>query len=477
LNSSGQKQLGYVYTPAGSSKTGVRPAICDSVTTFTSDRPKANIKAQNFYYDAAGRLFRNIDTATNRTVDYRPSYDGDGKSASEWSQTTQNGYPSPATSSYIVRSTVLRGEILTRLNQNGNKSTTYVPAEGLLFATQETAYGGGPYVRWTQRNPLGITETGNGVYDPLGNYIPFQQHDDPRPPAGSYNSSSMSGVAASLAANPFGSDTGCIMDGLPTPCSRVLRAINNGQADKVTVYGFSTSLELSLFTASYSAVTTTGSRYRLPPTTTYKDDNGNQYVAYGQPPPASEAAVQFVIIPGFQLSFVPTPQNPTQTTRTPELDCHIFADRVQTIGENTTLIASKATGQRADVYDLRGFLDELARAFVGATDSSINSMRRAGDTGVQPPNTFTSAGFQSQFADPDNGNQVRHYTAGLIAAFNSSSAIALRYMNSRETPGTRDYASDTALNAVSTRHGGSFTPLMNPKVLADWIRRDVCTPR
>src|SRR5207237_7517185 len=100
---------------------------------------------------------------------------------------------------------------------------------------------------------------------------PFQQHDDPRPPAGSYNSSSMSGIASSVSANPFGSDTGCLMDGLPTACSRVLRAINNGQGDKVTVYGFSLSLELSEFTASYSSLTTTGSRYRLPPTITYRD--------------------------------------------------------------------------------------------------------------------------------------------------------------------------------------------------------------
>ena len=117
-----------------------------------------------------------------------------------------------------------------------------MPAEGLLFATQGIDYQGSPYVGWIQRNPLGITETGKGIYDPLGNYIPFQQHDDPRPPAGSYNSSSMSGIAASMSANPFGSDTGCLMDGLPTACSRVLRAINNGQGDKVRVYGFSTSL-------------------------------------------------------------------------------------------------------------------------------------------------------------------------------------------------------------------------------------------
>jgi hypothetical protein len=100
------------------------------------------------------------------------------------------------------------------------------------------------------------------------------------------------------------------MDGLPTACSRVMRAINNGQGDKVTVYGFATSVELSLFMASYSSATTTGSRYRLPPTTTYKDSSGKPYVAYGQPSQAGEAAVQYVIAPGFQLGFEPNPQNP-----------------------------------------------------------------------------------------------------------------------------------------------------------------------
>src|SRR5712675_741648 len=105
------------------------------------------------------------------------------------------------------------------------------------------------------------------------------------------------------------------MDGLPTSCSRVLRSINNGQGDKVTAYGFATSVELSLFMASYSSVTTTGSRYRLPPTTTYKDHDGNSYVAYGQPAQASEAAVRFVITPGFQLGFESNPQNSAQGPR------------------------------------------------------------------------------------------------------------------------------------------------------------------
>ena len=63
--------------------------VLSSPATTTDD-------AYSFNYDAAGRLSRTIDTATNRTGDYRPSFDGDGKLAYEWSQTTQNGSPGPA---------------------------------------------------------------------------------------------------------------------------------------------------------------------------------------------------------------------------------------------------------------------------------------------------------------------------------------------------------------------------------------------
>src|SRR5260370_29761826 len=97
----------------------------------------------------------------------------------------------------------------------------------------------GPSVTWTQRNPLGITETGLAVYDPLGNYVPFQRQQDPRPPAGSYNSSSMSGLAAGLGnTNDYGG-MGCLMDGLSTSCSRLLRSIQSGLGDKLIVSGAS----------------------------------------------------------------------------------------------------------------------------------------------------------------------------------------------------------------------------------------------
>ncbi len=123
-------------------------------------------------------------------------------------------------------------------------------------------------------------------------------------------------------------------------------------------------------------------------------------------------------------------------------------------------------------YDIGGFADELARTFVGAENHSPLAMRQAAEQA--PPIDFTSSGFQSQFADPNNGNQVRHYVGGLIAGLDWGAGMGLRYMNSRETPGHSDYASDTALNAVSTRHGGSLTNRTDPRVLPDLIRRDVC---
>lgn len=132
-----------------------------------------------------------------------------------------------------MRSTVL-GDVLTRLDQSGNKKITNVPTEGLSFATQSG--GSGPYVHATLRNPLGITETNKAVYDPLGNYIPFQQHGDPRPPAGTYSSASMPGLSSSQA-NSDSYGVGCLMEGLPSNCSRVLNAINKDGAKRVDTRG------------------------------------------------------------------------------------------------------------------------------------------------------------------------------------------------------------------------------------------------
>jgi YD repeat-containing protein len=171
-------------------------------------------------YDAAGRMVSRVETNQFNTVAYSAAYDGDGELAFESSVTT----PGTTQTSYIVRSTVL-GDVITRLDQSGNKKITHVPAEELLFATQRTD-GPGPVVSFTQRDPLGVSETTKAVYDPLGNYIPFQASGDPRPPAGSFSSASMGGLSSSQA-NPFSCGVGCMLDGIPTNCNKVLHAISS----------------------------------------------------------------------------------------------------------------------------------------------------------------------------------------------------------------------------------------------------------
>jgi YD repeat-containing protein len=179
-------------------------------------------------YDAAGRMVSSVETNQFNTVTYSAAYDGDGELAFESSVTN----PGTSQTSYIVRSTVL-GDVLTRLDQAGNKKITHVPAEGLLFATQRTD-GPGPFVLFTQRNPLGISETTKAVYDPLGNYIPFQASGDPRPPAGSFSSASL-GALSSSQANPFSYAVGCMIDGVPTTCNKVVHAINNSQGKTLQI--------------------------------------------------------------------------------------------------------------------------------------------------------------------------------------------------------------------------------------------------
>jgi len=228
-------------------------------------------------YNAAGNMISSVQTNQFNTVTYSASYDGDGEVSFESSVTS----PGTSESSYIVRSTVLGGDVLTRLDQSGNKKITHVPAEGLLFATQRSSGAPGPFVLTTLRNPLGITETTKAVYDPLGNYIPFQASPDPRPPIGSYNSGSMSGLSAGQA-NPGGYAVGCVLDSIPTDCNRVIRLL-----DRLPIKDFSID---GIVTAPWWLLLKAGVTRKE----TYKK--------------GERIKVEYVVAPGMQGGFEQNPQ-------------------------------------------------------------------------------------------------------------------------------------------------------------------------
>jgi len=299
----------------------------------TASPSSSTDNARSLSYDAAGRMITSFESGSNIT--YSAAYDGDGQVVKETSATS-----STTETSYIVRSTALRGEVLTRLDQSGNKKVTHVPAEGLLFATQRMISGYGADVLTTYRNPLGTTETNKAVYDPLGNYIPYQAWHDPRPAAGSYNSGSMAQLSASQA-NPESMAVGCIMDGLPTNCGRVMRAIGNGQAREVYVHGFALSAWMMELQASFLQVKTERKVPRkLPPTEIYYDDDGYPYPAYGLPPNnVIEVSVSYVIAPGMQLDFEQNSQHPqplptdlkgrvAKIVNNPKTDCAEFIKKL-----------------------------------------------------------------------------------------------------------------------------------------------------
>jgi YD repeat-containing protein len=260
-------------------------------------------------YDAAGRLVSSVETGPFNTTTYTPAYDGDDQVVYESSITS----PGTSESSYIVRSSVLGGEVLTRLDQSGNKKITYVPAEGLLFATQRASGGPGPLVLLTYRNPLGISETTKAVYDPLGNYIPFVAHGDPRPPAGSYSSASMSGLSSSQAsAESYG--VGCIADGIPTNCKKVMEHIERGRAEELDILGpaiapFVTKLMMSLTPVGAEfRSSNTGSK----PIAHGESSDGNGWtISFG----SAELWIYYLLAPGLQRGFEQNPTKPQQSSK------------------------------------------------------------------------------------------------------------------------------------------------------------------
>lgn len=164
---------------------------------------------------------------------------------------------------------------------------------------------------------MGLTETSRALYDPLGNFIPFRSAPDPRPPAGSYNSGSMSGLAASQA-NPDGYGVGCVLDGIPSPCNRVSQAIDRLPIKEASIHGLAVNPWIMRLMSSFQLVETrreeTEER-RLPPSETKYDDEGNPYDFHGLPPRnVTKITKEWVIAPGAQSGFEQNKSNKPQNT-------------------------------------------------------------------------------------------------------------------------------------------------------------------
>ena len=185
------------------------------------------VSYRDWTYDAAGEMtqVRETLTANSSASTYITNNDGDGQPAIEYYQENL------ASRSFMVRSSVLEGKVLTRVDNAGNKSSTVFDVDGLLTAVQNVNSFGSS-VRWTHVDPLGLSEAGDtkSVFDPTGNYIVWQ-HAPVGPPPNAYppSAASFGGLGPSFG---YAINSACILDGIPTDCSIALNMVENGSAEQ-----------------------------------------------------------------------------------------------------------------------------------------------------------------------------------------------------------------------------------------------------
>jgi YD repeat-containing protein len=181
---------------------------------------------RDWTYDASGNMAQVRETITsNSSVStYVSGYDGDGQLALEYYQENPN-----TTKSYIVRSSVLNGQAVTRLDYLGNKSTTNFTIDGQLIAVQ---FAQTSYLRWEHIDPLRLSEAGDTkpVYDPLGNYVVWQNAPT-GPPPNAYPPSAAwaGGIGPSFG---YAINTACNLDGIPTDCNLAFGMVAHGSAQQ-----------------------------------------------------------------------------------------------------------------------------------------------------------------------------------------------------------------------------------------------------
>jgi YD repeat-containing protein len=211
-----------------------QPATSDSAT-FTNNRRLGTDYAadgqethstgpgfvRDWTYDAAGKMVqvKETVTATSQVSTYVTSQDGDGRQVREFLQESAT-----ASNTYMVRSTVLGGKVITRLNNAGNKVGTVIDVDQSVSPVRIGSSDTGG-VGWNHVDPRGLSEGGDtkAVYDPMGNRVAWQPVPTGPSPLTYPRSSSSTGGLGSLFGS--GQDRGCVLNDRPVSCQELNRQI------------------------------------------------------------------------------------------------------------------------------------------------------------------------------------------------------------------------------------------------------------
>jgi YD repeat-containing protein len=422
---------------------------------------------RDWSYDAAGNLVKVKETvtATSAVSTFVTTYDGDGKPVREFLQENQ-----ASTDAYMVRSTVFNGEVVTRLNNVGNKTGTIVEIDDRITPTRiSTGNTGG--VAWIHIDPLGLSIAGDAkpVFDPMGNRIAWQPVPL-GPPPGTYPRTSASSGLGSLFGS--GQDRNCVLNDLPISCQELDRQIWLGVVNIVGRRGIHPAeqpfgvvrrwVEDDGPKKGNQDDTRKGAEVEEGDviTTTTEEDGKGHY--------------EYFLVP--ELMNISPPQNSTQDNRT---DCQRFADMVAEIAS------------RHDTSE--GFMNEMARTFTAANDSTKEEMSRNIENALPPDRIqIGDGGFRSQYRDGTN-LQVRHFVGGLLYGYRYGyeRPMAAALISELTTPAPAGSMADVRLNDWSMAWGASAEPrpatvtghmgvmIKKPahpgyRGIADAIRRHIC---
>ncbi|HEX6716097.1 MAG TPA: hypothetical protein VF088_03260 [Pyrinomonadaceae bacterium] len=188
------------------------------VTASADTSDSGGSSTRTWTYDAAGQQVMLSEVRNGETKTSNFAYDSDGNLLYE--------SVNPGVSDYLIHSAVL-GTILTKLDANGEKNTTYVPANNLVTVLQQKDYQGNPTISNITRDALGIQENGQ-AYDPFGTLVQNVQPPVVGPPP--YFSFSGPGYSAAgwtsfVNANNFSGGCYSAQNNNPALCSDVARQL------------------------------------------------------------------------------------------------------------------------------------------------------------------------------------------------------------------------------------------------------------
>ena len=215
---------------------------------YDADGRNTTIDTRTYTFDAAGQqrqmsAQQPIGNGSYITLNQSHSYDGDGAMLQEVnSQSNVQGN----TTSYYLRSSVLRGAIVEEITASGQKHAGYVYSPGGQLVAEEIPgeYG---HLAWKHLTPAGTstydywthntyaTDFWNGVeLDPLGADVPTSPPPEPPPDEGDgdIGAGHFGGDMTSRYADVWNLAAGCTIDGMAASCSLAMGVFERGAGEE-----------------------------------------------------------------------------------------------------------------------------------------------------------------------------------------------------------------------------------------------------